>query len=438
MRRIIGLIFIVFLIAPASIDVGTAAQDSVDVDPSTSGSLSAKGIEESLEGPVDVETIVATSSWVHSTGVVDWLGPLAPVALSPFFGVTCLSGLSLWGPDWATNNVVLDAHGPLRSELLFCVFLTLTILTSLPRLTKVSKPFAQAVDRLETYAVIVILLVIKVGVSMQSPAEGQVAMVQLGIVSMTVDTLLGIAMVINILVINSVKFFFEFMVWLTPVPLLDAIFEICNKSLCALLMAIYAFSPTLATLINLSILLLAAIVLRWISRRVRFYRCMVLDPLVARVWRGYATPTRPELTVFPTEDVGPFKAKSRLRLRPAVSAPGDTEKGLDETATSTQDTEKAADGWLIEEANWWMPSKEHLISRGAQPEVRCGWVTNSVCIEDGNGQQTNFIFSRRYSADTLESLAKRLGMKISDESIPDGALKATLKNTLDRFAGEFA
>ncbi len=163
---------------------------------------------------------MATSSWVNSTGVVDWLGPLAPVALSPFFGVTCLSGLALWGPEWVTDNALLGASGPLQSGLLFAVFLVLTILTSLPRLTKVSKPFAQAVDRLETYAVIVILLVIKVEASMETAGDEQVALVQLGIVSFTLDTLLAITMVVNILVINSVKFFFEFMVWLTPVPLL--------------------------------------------------------------------------------------------------------------------------------------------------------------------------------------------------------------------------
>ena len=123
---------------------------------------------------------------------------------------------------------------------MFFVLLALTVLTSVPRLTKVSKPFAQAVDRLETYAVIIILLAIKVISSMESSVDepAQIAMVQLGVFSFTVDTLLAIAMVINVLVINSVKFFFEFLVWLTPVPLLDAAFEICNKTLCALLMAL--------------------------------------------------------------------------------------------------------------------------------------------------------------------------------------------------------
>ena len=222
--------------------------------------------------------------------------------------------------------------------------------------------------------------------------------------------------------INSVKFFFEFMVWLTPVPLLDAVFEVCNKSLCVALMAVYAFSPTVATIINLSMLLLAAIVLRWISRRVRFYRSMILDPVIARLWSGFGTPKRPELIVFPTEDIGPFKAKSRLRLRPAAELQGDVGK---------------AGGWVLEEANWWMPTKEHVLSSDHKPQVRCGWVTNSVSIHDCDGVQTVFSFSRRHSTETLEQLVAQLGMRISDDSMGDGALQEALQKGLDKVAGEF-
>lgn len=35
--------------------------------------------------------------------IAEWLGPMAPVALSPFFGITCLSGLSLFGGGWISR-----------------------------------------------------------------------------------------------------------------------------------------------------------------------------------------------------------------------------------------------------------------------------------------------------------------------------------------------
>lgn len=348
---------------------------------------SAEIIEKRLEGEFGADEIAATSGWVQTLGIVDWLGPLAPVALSPFFGVTCLSGLAIWGPDWVTDNAMLGSAGPLQNPTLFVVFMGLTLLTSLPRLTKVSKPFAQAVDRIETYAVIVILLVIKGVATLQSDVPPQVAVVQLGILSFTVDTLLGLAMVANVLVINSVKFFFEFMVWLTPIPLVDAIFEICNKTLCVALMAIYAFSPTIATIINLVILLAAAIVLRWISRRVRFYRTMVLDPILSKLWSGFGQSKRPELIVFPKSGLGPFAAKSRLKLSRASDD---------------------ASGWLLEEANWWMPSKQHRIAPETLPKVRCGWVLNTIEIRTADGESIVLSFSRRYDDNTLQQVLEQL------------------------------
>ncbi len=363
--------------------------------PSVSDHISRQAIEEKLEGEFNAEEIVATSSWIHSIGVADWLGPLAPVALSPFFGVTCLSGLALWGPEWTTDNAMLGSAGPLRNESLFFVFLILTAITSFPRLTKVSKPFAQAIDRLETYAVIVILLMIKFVASMETPGDEPVAVVQLGVLSVTLDTLLAIAMIINVLVINSVKFFFEFLVWLTPIPLVDAIFEFCNKSLCAAMMAIYAFSPPLATVINLAILLVAAFVLRWISRRVRFYRTIVLDPILASLWSGFGKPKRPELIVFPKSGVGPFKAKSRLKLMRHAS--------IDQR-------------WTLEEANWWVPAKRNELTGSSTPKVRMGWTMHTIVIEESDGSEITLCFSRRYSEQTLRELIETIGLEWDDRT----------------------
>ena len=141
-----------------------------------------KGLKKSSRAILALPTSPATNHWIEQLNIADWLGPLAPVAMSPFFAVTCLSGLALWGPESITDNALLGSTGPLQSETLFFVLLGLTILTSLPRLTKVSKPFAQAVDRLETYAVIIILLAIKIVSSMESSADEttHIAMVQPG------------------------------------------------------------------------------------------------------------------------------------------------------------------------------------------------------------------------------------------------------------------
>ena len=359
-------------------------------EPSQTSPLSLQEVQQKLEGDFDVKDIAATNTWVHSLQLADWLGPLAPLALSPFFGMACLSGLALYGPEWVTDNALLGASGPLQNEMLFFVFVGLTLLTSLPRLTKVSKPFAQAVDQVETYSVIVILLVIKFLADTGAAADGtQVAMVQLGVVSMTLDSLLAVAMVINIVVVNSVKFFFEFLVWLTPIPTLDAIFEVCNKTLCGALMAVYVFSPTLATIINLIVLASALVVFRWMSRRIRFYRTMAIDPILARVWGSYGKVKDGQITVFPRNTVGPFKPKSCVKLG------------------------KQEDGWNLTEANWFLPANEYSLLSQSKPVIRRGWLTHWIEFPAAEGDAIVLIFSRRYDG-SIEHLAETLGLDLGE------------------------
>ena len=412
MRRIVALICFVVVVSPPLANRTTPAQEGTVMPEDTvireevgSTGIGATGestvdplqgvtdsLQGELEGPLDATEIAAANQWVSSLGIAEWLGPLAPVALSPFFGVTCLSGLSLWGPESVTNNALIGQNSVLRSQMLFWIFLALTLLTSIPRLTKVSKPFAQAVDRLEAYSVIVILLAVKFAAS-QTSGEPEIAMIQLGIFSFTADALLAIAMVINILVINSVKFFFEFMVWLTPIPLLDALFEVCNKSICAALISVYAFSPTIATVINLCLLFVAFCIFRWVSRRVRFYRTMLLDPVLAWLWPSHGRTDVAELIVFPDDEIGPFPPKARLKLYR-----GDT----------------AADGWTLEEASWWRPDREVTIPSGSKPRVKLGWIINRIDFAQPDGELVKLCLSRRFDGAQLSEIIEELGMQLPE------------------------
>ena len=410
MRRVICLILFLLLVSRPTWSTNGIAQNStavelnettlteVEINRSVDSSLVVDQLTQQIEGPLEASDIAATTSWIQATGITEWLGPLAPLALSPFFGVTCLSGISLWGPSWAADNSMLGTTGALRSELIFAIFLMLTILTSVPRFTKVSKPIAQAVDRLEAYAVIVILLVIKIAASIESSGDESIAMIQLGMLSFTLDSLLAVAMIINVLIINSVKFFFEFLVWLTPVPFLDGVFEICNKSLCLFLMAVYAFSPTLATVVNLAFFLVAAILFRWISRRVRFYRTMMLDPVLAKLWPAYGKPRHRELIVFNRNEFGPFPAKSRLWIRCG---------------------DNVEDGWHLREANWWMPAHEHTLTASQNAEVSRGWVMNTIDFgeDPSSGTARVLTFSRRYNGDALRMMLEQLNLPMGEVSV---------------------
>jgi len=348
--------------------------------------------------------VAAAQQFTQTIGVADWLGPLAPVALSPFFAIACLSGMALYGGDWVSaDNAFLGENSPLNNPVVFWTFLILTLITSIPRFTKVSKPFAQAVDQIEAWAGIITLVALKIMMGLDAPDAEQFPAVQLGFVSFTADTLLIIAAVVNIIVINTVKFFFEILIWITPIPTIDALFEVANKTVCGALMAIYGFSPTIATVINLAIFGISAVLFSWIYRREVFFRTALLDA----VWGFFAPPKRishPELTVFPTANFGPVPARSRCRFR------------------------KTDSGWvLVRQRLLRSDVQVEIDSNDHSAELAAGYFTNSIILS--GSQPVSLSFSRWYSSH-LPELASQFGAQLRQQEAEVARDRSELKAEL--------
>lgn len=234
---------------------------------------------------LDAGTMAASEKVAEQIGASEWLGPLAPVALSPFFGLATLSGIATYGPDWLQQRSALFGEtSALNSPTLFWTMTALAIVTSLPRLSKVSKPLALAAEKLETYSAVIILFVVRMlgssAVGVNHGPEEQ-AMLSAGIATLPLDVLMSIVAGLNVIVINAVKLFCEFLIWLVPVPLVDAAIEVGNKTLCAGLMSLYCYSPALAAGLDLVLLIACALAFGWIYRRLRFYREMIAGPILA-------------------------------------------------------------------------------------------------------------------------------------------------------------
>jgi hypothetical protein len=236
--------------------------------------------QQSMSNGLDAETIAAGNAVAQQFATSDWLGPLAPVALSPFFGLAALTGAATYGPEWLQERSSLFQDGSaLNNPILFWTMACLAIITSLPRFTKVSKPIAMLSENLESYSAVIILVAVRfMGTSIGADADSESmvaappALLAAGMTSRPVDIAMAIFAAVNILVINFVKLFFEFMIWLIPVPTIDALVETANKAVCAALMAVYVYSPLLATVLNLTILAVSLLVFGWCYRRLCFYR----------------------------------------------------------------------------------------------------------------------------------------------------------------------
>jgi len=349
-------------------------------------------LPELMDNPLTSSDMRKANGLAGSVAASEWLGPLAPIAISPFFGVTLLAGLAQYGTDWMPVNEFLSNNAVLKNPAVFWVFLILTLLTSIPRFTKVSKPAAQAIDQLEAYAGIITIILLRVMMMPEDApmAEGPVVM-QAGLFSMTADTLMCVAAIINIVVINTVKFFFEVTVWLMPFPFVDAMLEVANKSACLALMAVYAHSPLVATILNLIIFAGCLIAFRWIHRRTVYLRTMLLDPVLALAWPGYGIPKRERITVFNKEALGPFNAKSKLILM-------------------RQET-----SWKLVEQRLLFPGKSMVIDPSSKLTIHRGVLGNKFefSTPESGADVNELVFSRRYSGN-LDELSKLLGVGIHE------------------------
>ncbi len=342
---------------------------------------------EYLTNPLSSRDMAVAQGLGGSVSIAEWLGPLAPIAISPFFGIALLAGISQFGSESLPFNQFISNNPILSNPATFWIFLVLTILTSLPRFTKVSKPAAQAIDQLETYSAIITIVLLRVlassGEGVGAEEMGPVVM-QAGIFAFSADVLMSIAAIINIIVINTIKFFFEVSVWLIPFPMVDAALEVANKSACAALMGVYAYNPTLATILNLLIFVACLIAFNWVKRRTTYLRTLLFDPIWTMISPSYGVP-KGSLTVFPKQEIGPFKPKARLVMQ------------------------QADEGWTLTQHRWFRTPRTIELSRDAGPmTITKGLIANRIQTGDGG----ELLFSRRHSSH-LPELAEKLNLEVS-------------------------
>ena len=353
--------------------------------------------QEFRSDPMSAADHEKVTELVGSVSALEWLGPLAPIAISPFFGLACLCGISQYGGDWFPFNGFISDNPVLQNPMVLWAFVILTVVTSLPRLTKVSKPVGQAIDQLEAWSGIIAIIVIRVASATSDPVAGDataavavVPMVHCGFFSMSADVLFSIAAIINIVVINTVKFFFEVSVWLMPFPFVDAMLEAANKSVCAVLMAVYAWSPFWATMLNLVIFAACLFAFRWVKRQVTYMRSILFDPVWAMVQKSYGMPKGKTLTVFPQSSVGPFAARERLQL---------VEKD---------------DSWELRQNRLLLPTRTHELSKSAhRMTIQPGMIVNKIDISGGESAES-LLFTRRFN-DHLQELASLNGLEVAEK-----------------------
>lgn len=327
----------------------------------------------------------ATQAWGQELGIAEWLGPLAPVALSPFFGLATLSGVATYGPEWMQqHSALLQPGSSLNNPILFWTMASLAIFTSLPRMTKVSKPIGLAAEKLEAYSAIIILIVVRMfgsqfqQDSLLEPAQASHMVVAAGLGSFSLNLLLSLFAAINVVVINAVKLFAECLVWLIPFPSIDALVEAANKTVCAGLMGLYCYSPWLASLVNLVLLLACLLVFGWVYRRVNLYRELIAGPILAWLAPWFFAQKAQTFTAFVEESPASLARYSRVRV------------------TMVSDRE-----FVVSGSRWCIPFRWRLQPAANQENRSQGVLSQRLTLEDESGRSCVIVFRKWNSADAL-------------------------------------
>ncbi|MFT5497110.1 MAG: hypothetical protein ACI9TH_002516 [Kiritimatiellia bacterium] len=376
---------------------------------------------------------------VETLHVSEVLGPLAPVALSPFFGITCLSGMAILNQRGILpENQFIGGNKTLSNHAIFGAFLILTLITSLPKFSKVSKPLGQAIDQLETYAGIlayVVILMIPQYFPAQPGEQTAQVMVTAGFATMPLETLLIIVAALNIFVINTVKFLFEILIFVCPIPTVDALFELLNKAVCAGLMLIYSLNPMVAFVFNILLFLISLTLFAWARRWVVYFREISIMPLLSRLFGGSKNAADglkrsripPQLRKHLTDDtrvikVFPLQKQGKIRKRACCYLL--IEKDLCKLARVQLG--KGVDIRMYPPETW-------------KATVQANLLSNSFSLQQGETRLQRFVFSRLY--DTLiVSIADVYQVSVPQRTYADlpfgRALKAMLSGNKQSLKSE--
>jgi hypothetical protein len=245
-------------------------------------------------------------------------GPMPAIAGTPFLGMAVLSGAALFSDtDFVRNsdsavlrgfrdNALLAEARRYSTLPLFSALIGLSLLTWMANSGKirgaVGKLLRAAEDSsmLVTYALLAAVTFF--GAGNAAPAS-KVAL--MGVWDMPANVVLPIGFTLALMVMMTVRYAFDVIIWLSPFPFVDFAFESLKKLLSLGFLALYFASPTAASVLGLMVLLPALFLYGWALRILSFAFRIVLRPVLARLL--------PELRTDVTEDATPPAAALAVR-----------------------------------------------------------------------------------------------------------------------------
>lgn len=219
----------------------------------------------------------------HNLDVIETFSFAAPMALSPFwtlFITALVSTLGIETTPFASNPL-------LNNNIVLVLSFVMVLVTTLPSMTKVSKPIALAAKFLEDQASYFIFVLLMLAQNMAQPEnQMQQGLITFGIFDMPFLTLLLIGLVIPyFMVVMTVRYFLEILIFLSPLPLLDGLFELAQKGGTLFLIFLFFVFPWLGFALSILIFFISFLFFKRAVKTTNFFEYIYIQPILFRGFR---------------------------------------------------------------------------------------------------------------------------------------------------------
>jgi hypothetical protein len=267
-----------------------------------------------------------------------FFGPLPAVAATPFFGLAVITGAALMvdasvnvpGGPWLQRhlgrNPLIAQTRKIATWWLFVLLSMLALVSYLSNSGKVQGVVGKGIHLVEGTVLLVVYAGLLSGsfhdiqrVSPTALAINAAAMpgFVVGMLSPTALAYFGL-LVVSLYAMIVTRLAIDFLIWLTPIPFVDFVFESAKKVFSFGLLLLYFFAPSLALVISLLVLIASLLMFRWAMRWIRFGWSILLNPLVTALVPAAQPRIRPLDTVGHADAASP-----RLGVRAvALAMPG--------------------------------------------------------------------------------------------------------------------
>lgn len=240
--------------------------------------------------------------------LLEVFGPLPAIASTPFLGLAVLTGTALLVDEPVFAKSELRLLQQIRQNSLvhqakqyvnwwvFGTFALLAGLTWLVNSGKIRGAFGKFVRIAEDITVGLIYLMI--GADALAPngltassSELHASIVQAGLFSgfESSTAILILAALISLVTMMLTRLALDVLIWLSPVPFIDLLFETCKVVFSLAFLAIYfLLSPLVAAILGIVLLVPCIILLPWAIRLLRFGYRIVICPILAQFSDAFA------------------------------------------------------------------------------------------------------------------------------------------------------